>query len=493
MGLRSLLRNVFRSRSTGEAAEITETADVHAEPAEPAAVAPEPASIPESRGETTTPAAARVAEPVSSAISVPNQPTEPKPVQITAVDAGSMDAASVSVVPTATKVVREPVVDAPVEPAVDAPVEPVAEALNEAPADVPVVDASVEAPVAEREFTPDAEFTPEAEVEPVAEVAPVVESAPAVVEPVVVEPVVVESVVAEPVLVEPDAVADPEPASPPAAAPEPAAEPAPVAASRTAVVPSARVADAVPGLAGRSRAAQAAVAKCGLTGRRVDVYLVLDRSGSMRSYYKDGTVQHLADQALALSAQLGEATVPLVFFSTDIDGVADLDPANHVGRIEELHASYGHMGRTNYHWAIAKVVDHYRTSGSTDPALVIFQTDGAPTSRPAAAKALCDAAELPIFWQFVGFGDPEAKGFDFLRKLDELAVPTQRVVDNAGFFHAGHDPRLLSDGELYDQLLLEFPEWLVEARTAGVVTTPAEVPTDGPTEAPAETPADALV
>ncbi|GAA2655256.1 vWA domain-containing protein [Streptomyces lunalinharesii] len=217
-------------------------------------------------------------------------------------------------------------------------------------------------------------------------------------------------------------------------------------------------------------AARATLEKHQLTTQRATVYLVLDRSGSMRTYYKDGTVQHLAEQALGLSAHLDdEATVPVVFFSTDVDGSADLDLTNYAGRIEELHSGLGHMGRTNYHWAIEAVAAHYKKSGSKHPAFVIFQTDGAPTSKPAAERALCEAAGLPIFWQFIGFGDPDAKGFDFLRKLDDLTVPEKRAVDNAGFFHAGRDPRSLSHEAFYQQLMVEFPEWLAEARAAKVL------------------------
>ncbi|MBI0312650.1 VWA domain-containing protein, partial [Streptomyces javensis] len=200
------------------------------------------------------------------------------------------------------------------------------------------------------------------------------------------------------------------------------------------------------------------------------VYLVLDRSGSMRGYFKDGTVSHLAGQALALSAQFDTSgTVPVVFFSTDIDGTADLELDQHTGRIEELHGSLGHMGRTNYHTAVNAVIEHYKASGTTDPAFVIFQTDGAPTTKTAAEKALCEAAGLPLFWQFLAFGDPEAKGFDFLRKLDTspaLAVPEKRAVDNTGFFHAGLDPRTVADAELYRELLKKFPGWLA-AREQG--------------------------
>ncbi|WP_406279632.1 VWA domain-containing protein [Embleya sp. NBC_00896] len=441
MGLRSLLRNVFRSRASREAAETPETTDVRAEPTESPVVAPEPVHAPES---VEAPEPVHVPEPVEELepVHAPEPVEELEPVHapepVEALE--SVDAPEPVVIPESRGEFTTPApapapipVQAPpvaAEPVADVPAEPVAEPAEavvevEAPAEVPV-EATAEATAVAAESEPAESVASEAEVDSA--------TAP--------EPVVV-------------------------------AEAAPAPTS-VATVPPARAEDVAPVVGARFEAAAAAVDKCGLAGRGVSVYLVLDRSGSMRSYYKDGTVQHLADQTLALSAQLGEATVPLVFFSTDIDGTADLDLTNHVGRIGELHGAYGHMGRTNYHCAIAKVVEHYRASGSTDPALVIFQTDGAPTSRPAAAKALCEAAGLPIFWQFVGFGDPEAKGFDFLRKLDELAVPEQRVVDNAGFFHAGQDPRLLSDAELYDQLLLEFPEWLGEARAAGVITTPVD-------------------
>ncbi|MCC3773180.1 VWA domain-containing protein [Streptomyces sp. UNOC14_S4] len=240
---------------------------------------------------------------------------------------------------------------------------------------------------------------------------------------------------------------------------------------RDAAVSLTKVERTAPGLVSLYKAAAVSLEKQGLTGTRAAVYLVLDRSGSMREYYRNGTVQHLAEQVLGLSANLDDdGTVPVVFFSTDVDGVAELDLTSYEGRIEELHSSMGHMGRTNYHWAMEAVIEHYKKSGSTAPAFVVFQTDGGPYSKAAAERALCEAAKLPLFWQFVGFGDPEGKGFDFLRKLDDLPVPEKRVVDNAGFFHAGRDPKSLTDAELYAELMVEFPEWLAEARAAGIVT-----------------------
>ena len=225
-----------------------------------------------------------------------------------------------------------------------------------------------------------------------------------------------------------------------------------------------------PRLVSLYKAARVSLEKAGLAGQRAAVYLVLDRSGSMRPYYGDGSVQQLAEQTLGLSANLDDdGTVPVVFFSTAVDKVSEVSLDAYENRIGRLNKSLGHMGRTNYHLAMQAVLDHYAASGATDPAFVVFQTDGAPTSRSAAEQVLCAASRLPVFWQFVGFGDPESKQFDFLRKLDELPVPAKRLVDNAGFFPAGPDPQALSDEVLYAELTREFPDWLAAAREAGIL------------------------
>src|SRR5688500_13510716 len=237
-----------------------------------------------------------------------------------------------------------------------------------------------------------------------------------------------------------------------------------------AAISLSKIEETAPALVSLYKTAGVSLAKHGLDGLRAAVYLVVDYSGSMKPYYKDGSVQALADRVLGLSAHLDDdGTVPVVFFSTDVDAVTDIALADHRGRVERIVSGLGHMGRTSYHLAMDAVIDHYLDSGSTAPALVVFQTDGGPVNKLAAERYLCKAARLPLFWQFIGFGDPASKQFDFLRKLDELAVPGKRVIDNAGFFHAGSDPRTVSDAELYDRLVGEFPTWLAVARARGIV------------------------
>ncbi|MFB7983209.1 VWA domain-containing protein [Streptomyces vinaceus] len=227
-----------------------------------------------------------------------------------------------------------------------------------------------------------------------------------------------------------------------------------------------------PALVSLYKSAGISLRKHGLEGVRAAVYLVLDHSGSMCPYYRDGTVQAFADRVLGLSAHLDDdGRVPAVFFSTGIDAVEEIPLAGHQGRIAEIASRLGHMGKTSYDAAMEAVIDHYLDSGAADPALVVFQTDGGPLDKTAAERYLCKAARLPLFWQFVGFGRTRSTQFDFLRRLDELPLPQRRVVDNAGYFHAGPDPREVPDSVLFDRLVMEFPSWLASARAAGVVRT----------------------
>jgi hypothetical protein len=220
-----------------------------------------------------------------------------------------------------------------------------------------------------------------------------------------------------------------------------------------------------PGLVDLSKTAAVSLEKSGLTGQRAAVYLVVDRSGSMAPFYRDGSVQLLAEQALGLSANLDDdGTVPLLMFDSSPYKMAEVSLDNYTGVVAQWHALNGGertMGGTAYAPAMHAVLDHYEHSGATDPAFVIFQTDGDPWDRAETERVLRDVSRLPVFWSFVGFGDE----IRFLKKLDDLK---RRVVDNASFFHAVN-PHAVSDADLYDGLTREYGEWLAAAAAAGIV------------------------
>lgn len=210
-----------------------------------------------------------------------------------------------------------------------------------------------------------------------------------------------------------------------------------------------------------TKKAAVSLEKAGLAGQKAAVYLVLDHSGSMTTFYNRGDVQRLAEQALGLSANLDDdGTVPVIYFGSHAETPFDVRIDNHAGIIDRTHQRI-RWGSTNYVAAMNTVADDYRRSAATDPALVIFQTDGEPNDRSLVERALRDLSSEPLFFAFVGFGGRVS----FLEQLDTL---DGRRVDNASFFHAD-DPRAVSDEDLYDGITGEFAQWLTAARTAGVL------------------------
>lgn len=233
-----------------------------------------------------------------------------------------------------------------------------------------------------------------------------------------------------------------------------------------------------------------------LVGHTAKCALVLDYSGSMRNRYANGEVQELAERALALATRFDDdGAIDVFLFADWADYAGELKLSDFHGGVDRLIRGR-HMGTTSYSAAIRQVLGFYgygQAAGSQSmiverrglfgrktqvvsapaaavpsgpaelPVYVMFQTDGEPDmhdERPAEL-AIREASKYPVFWQFMGLGH----NFAFLEGLDEM---TGRLVDNAGFFGVP-DIRSMSEGQLYDNMLKEYPKWVEEAKRLGLI------------------------
>ncbi|MFD5893098.1 MULTISPECIES: VWA domain-containing protein [unclassified Streptomyces] len=291
---------------------------------------------------------------------------------------------------------------------------------------------------------------------------------------------------------EPPPVAAPVP--PPAPAPVPRPAPAaPPAPAPPAGRPGARLTkgeerlpvDMRKRLSLRKEQVAVSLDKHGVTGVVARVILVLDASGSMSALYTRGVVKNVAERMAAVAAQLDDdGEMQAWTFATNPARLPDLV----IGELPEwlrLHVRVGQMSlfgrkkppkglvagqvdmravgfQNEEQKVIAEVRAYVRQNPVPAPTLVLFFSDGGVYRDAEIERELRAAVEEPVFWQFVGLG---RANYGVLQRFDTMAG---RRVDNVGFF-AVDDIEGISDPELYDRLLSEFPSWLREARQAGIL------------------------
>jgi hypothetical protein len=202
-----------------------------------------------------------------------------------------------------------------------------------------------------------------------------------------------------------------------------------------------------------------------LTNVTARVGLILDISGSMRTLYKNGTVQKVVERILAVASQFDDdGSLDVWVYDNEfsrLKSVTERDFDNYVNEYILSNDLIHKFGRNDEPPVMEDVINKYTIEQpAKEPTFIVFINDGG--CKRTIKKPIVESSTKPIFWQFVGIGN---SNFEVLEKLDTMEG---RFIDNANFFHI-KDIEKVSDEELYNNLLNEFPAWLTEAKSKGIL------------------------
>ncbi|MEH7345678.1 VWA domain-containing protein [Bacillus sp. JJ1532] len=275
-----------------------------------------------------------------------------------------------------------------------------------------------------------------------------------------------------------------QPASSPVTQAAPTPPPQPINTKR--IMLEKKMEQQAPKILDLSKKATVSLQKVGLQNHQAKVALCLDISGSMANLYRSGKIQEFAERILALGTRFDDdGSIDIFLFGAKAHDAGELTIDNFNGFVNRLIRQYPLEGSTYYGKVMKTIRNHY--FGSADrrnnplpndvPVYVMFVTDGATFDEKETISHIQSSSYEPIFWQFMAIGKSnkgtKARGFfrafqsdfSFLEELDNL---TGRYLDNANFFSV-EDPQTISDHELYDLLMAEYPGWVRAASDNGLI------------------------
>ncbi|QMU77550.1 hypothetical protein GXW83_19475 [Streptacidiphilus sp. PB12-B1b] len=254
-----------------------------------------------------------------------------------------------------------------------------------------------------------------------------------------------------------------------------------------------------------TKRAAVSLEKRGLGEHTARVALCLDISGSMGGLYRSGKVQALVERVLALGLRFDDnAEVDVFLFGANAHEAGSVGLDSYRGWTQRMLSQWPLEPGTDYAKAMRLIREEYfgtseRRFGpvfAQQPVYVMFVTDGRTVSEGAAREQVLASSYEPLFWQFMGLGrssksvdapvqeapQPVKKSrfakrlqavaagwsegtFRFLEELDQLPG---RFADNADFFCV-QDPGNITDDQLFELMMAEYPGWLPRARAQGLL------------------------
>lgn len=252
-----------------------------------------------------------------------------------------------------------------------------------------------------------------------------------------------------------------------------------------------------PAMISLAKKLDASLAKVNLSKHQAKVALCLDISGSMGMLYDSGKIQTFAERILVLGCRFDDdGEIDVFLFGENAHHVDSMNIDNYQGFVNAILKRHPLEIGTDYAKAMRLIRQFYFPSNnggetrspmkSSLPVYVIFLTDGATEDAAAAEQQTRWSSCEPLFWQFIAIGKtirdvavapkkgflglfkgppPPVSEFRFLETLDNLPG---RFVDNANFFSV-EDPQAVTDEQLYELLMTEYPGWLKLAKEKGML------------------------
>jgi hypothetical protein len=199
-------------------------------------------------------------------------------------------------------------------------------------------------------------------------------------------------------------------------------------------------------------------------GNRFDVIALIDESYSMSGLFADGTVQAIAERALAWTAGVdADGMAPVGGFANGFKWHGEVDLTNVMG----CAGSWGCWGGTDLTAGLKAAFEVAK--GADNPVYLFIVTDGAPNDKPSVIKLVKEMSQYPIILKFLLVGnDPGGK--QFLEYLDDLEKHegASRLFDNVDTQHIQNVSRV-SDDDFNKAMTEEVAGAVSAMKTVGLV------------------------
>lgn len=260
-----------------------------------------------------------------------------------------------------------------------------------------------------------------------------------------------------------------------------------------------RFEEKAPQLVSLAKKASISLEKNGLSKVKAKAAFIIDASGSMTGQYRSGQVQQTLNRVFPLGVHFDDdeelETWAFALKSQKLNNITFDNYKEYVNKedsgwnnwMSKLNCAYNNepaviidvikhftgltppefkVERKGFLGLGEKIIttsEEFATKiDSKIPIVILFISDGGVAHNEHIEYLIKWSSTLPIFWQFIGIG---GSNYGALEKLDNLAG---RYVDNADFFSIDklND---LTESELYDKMMGEFPHWLKAAHAKGLI------------------------